>query len=299
MASKTQELQQKVCQRFGWSLVYTKLEDSRWKAEVVTGLLVSDGKEDNHKHTFITGESYEEDKEGKYEVSKLALEGLAEDIAAREALPAMELTQVFASTLKDLPILDSQDPATWERFWNNPPNVVGIDTEGNKISPPVLVQIATMDYVILETPQKSLSDDLVRLLKDDNIAKVFCDNFAHKDKVCLGLSVEKDPLAHTKPPIVDLESLSMKSLGPVKTARGLGRIVALTMPELGVRIEKPKVAKQGMKARFKNIARFAMIEQGKQKPLRGLSDLRQREQQYAALDAWCTLMVYTRIPSQQ
>jgi hypothetical protein len=174
---------------------------------------------------------------------------------------------------------------------------VGIDAEGNGISPPVLVQIATLEYVILETPRKSLSPDLKRLLRDINITKVFCDNFAHKDKRCLGLPVlsSNDTEAYTKPPILDLESLSMQLLGPVKSARGLGRIVALFIPELNVRIEKPKNATGGMKARFSNVAKFALIEQGKRKPLRGLSDLTTGEQEYAALDAWCTLMVYERI----
>jgi hypothetical protein len=290
MASRTQELQQKVCQRFGWSLVFTKLDDGKWQAEIITGL------GEHQKHTYVTEESFEEDKHGKSAVSAIALHGLTEEIVTWEALPIRELTQVFSAILAHLPILDSKDPRTWERFWSAPPKAVGIDAEGNGISPPVLVQIATLDFVILETPRKTLSRDLKRLLGDDSITKVFCDNFSHKDKQCLGLPVLPNTAgAYTKPPIVDLESLSMQILGPVKTARGLGRIAALSMPELNVRIEKPKNATGGMKARFSNIAKFALIEQGKMKPLRGLGDLTTGEQEYAALDAWCTLKVYERL----
>jgi len=249
-----------------------------------------------NQRTFVTESSFEEDKDGKAAVSELVLEELAAEIAKREALPTKELVQVFESTHGKLELLDSKNPTTWKRFWNDPPSVVGIDTEGNSISPPVLIQVSTNDYAILETPRRTLSDDLMRLLQDDSITKVFCDNFAHKDKKCLGLPVLKgDPAAYKTPPIVDLESLAMDCLGPVKTPRGLGRIVALTMPELQVRIEKPKAAKGDIKARFANIGRFTLIEQGKAKPLRGLSDLKPKEQQYAALDAWYTLQAYRRI----
>lgn len=287
----TQDLQQKVCQKFGWSLVYSKDEtDGTWRAEIAMGL------GDDQKRTFVTSEPFQEEKEGKAAVSMLAIEGLASEIAAWEALPARELMQVFESTIMKMELLDSHDPSTWARFWADPPKVVGIDTEGNQIAPPVLVQIATCEYVILETPRTSLSEDLERLLREDSIIKVFCDNFSHKDKKSLGLPVDKEhPGIYTVPPIVDLESLASQRLGPVKVARGLGRIAALTMPELKVRIEKPKAAKGGMKGRFANISRFALIEQGKVKPLRGLFDLKLQEQQYAALDAWCTLEVYHRI----
>lgn len=305
--SPTQDLQQKVCQKFGWSLVYSKADKNNegasgtddsspssgycWRADIVTGLGSDQTK------TFVTSEPFKDEKEGKAAVSALAMEGLASEVAAWEALPAQELMQVYESTISSMELLDSYNRnSSWLRFWKDPPKVVGIDTEGNQIAPPVLVQIATEDYVILETPRKIISKDLERLLQDDSIVKVFCDNFAHKDKKSLGLPIEEEtPQRYTLPPIVDLESLASKYLGPVKVARGLGKIVALTMAEPRVRIEKPKVAKGAMKGRFSNISRFAMIEQGKAKPLRGLFDLKPQEQQYAALDAWCTLQVYQRI----
>ncbi len=286
----TQDLQQKVCQKYGWSLMYSKNDtNGYWRADIVTGW--------NSTKTFLTEESLEGGKEGKAAVSVLALQGLTSEIAHQESLPAKELSQVFQSTISQLELLDSQNPRTWERFWKDPPKAVGIDTEGNSISPPVLVQISTLEFCILETPQTTLSLNLQRLLQDDAITKVFCDNFGHKDKIALGLLVqkEKDPELYMRPPIVDLESLAAKHLGPVSTARGLGKIVSMTMPELQVRIEKPLNGKQGMKGRFTNISRFVLIEQGKAKPLRSMNNLSLKEQQYAALDAWCTLAVYVRL----
>jgi hypothetical protein len=47
--------------------------------------------------------------------------------------------------------------------------------------------------------------------------------------------------------------------------------------------------------RFKDVARFSMIEQGKAPPLKSIHDLKKKEQQYAALDAWCTLQAYKRL----
>ena len=51
--------------------------------------------------------------------------------------------------------------------------------------------------------------------------------------------------------------------------------------------------------RYKNIGRFALIEQGKARPLRGVDDLSEREQQYCALDSWCTLQAYLSIMKKQ
>jgi hypothetical protein len=310
----TQDLQQKVCQKYGWSLVYSKTNNNdddeegatscSWRADIGMGLTTTgnsnepNNNNNNNKRTFVTSDSYKDEKEGKAAVSQLVLDGLASEITEREAVPVKDLMQVFEQTIStQIELLDSSHASTWTRFWDDSPTIVGIDTEGNQISPPVLVQISTEEYVILETPRTSLSADLERLLGDDSIVKVFCDNFSHKDKKSLGLVVDKDhpPETYSLPPIVDLESLASIHLGPVKVARGLGRIVALTMPELNVRIEKPRVAKGTTKGRFSSVSRFALIEQGKTKPLRGLSDLKPREQQYAALDAWCTLQVYHRI----
>ncbi|KAG7365535.1 3'-5' exonuclease [Nitzschia inconspicua] len=294
--SPTQQLQQTICQKFGWSCIYQRNESTgTWTVTVSPGMY--------QKRTFTTQDTYVDDKTGekagKADVSTMALEALQESIARMESVPIQELTQVFASI--PLTLLDSFDARTWTRFWKDPPTVVGIDTEGNQISPPVLVQVAFGDTVILETPRPNgaLSKDMERLLRDDGITKVFCDNFAHKDKRCLGIGTttnqNEGSTDYTVPPIVDIEMLAMEPLGYVKSPRGLGRLVTLTMPEMNVRIEKPKDSKGTSKGRFANINRFARIEQGKAKPLRGLWDLSHKEQTYAALDAWCTLKVYQQL----
>jgi hypothetical protein len=228
----------------------------------------------------------------------LALDGLADAMQQEESKPICELSQAFPNA--PLTIYDSHDPTTWKRFWEHPPTIVGIDTEGNQISPPVLAQIATEDYTILEiSKNKNVSDNLQRLLNDDSIVKVFCDNFSHRDKLCLGLPVSKEESSSSdyfaKPPIVDLEVMALQLLGPVKVPRGLSKIINLSMAEMKVRIEKPKLQKGNIQGRFAKIGRFALIEQGKAKPLKGLSDLSQEEQHYAALDAWCTLQAYKRL----
>ncbi len=69
--------------------------------------------------------------------------------------------------------------------------------------------------------------DLRRVLADDTIVKVFCDNFSHHDKTSLGLPTPSDM---TTGPIVDLEFLAAKLMGATKVARGLPRIVSRAMP---------------------------------------------------------------------
>jgi hypothetical protein len=317
----TQELQQKVCQKYGWSIEFGSSSSSSsssnnnddddvdgyciYHVTVITGF---DGppKRFAASHPTDKMKIIKDEKAAKSAVSALALEGLAAEIQREEAKPVRELVHVFSAEERDLDIQDSQLASTWDRFWAHPrPSVVGIDIEGNQISPPVLVQIATNDYVILEVPQKSkggLSQNIQRLLQDDSITKVFCDNFSNKDKKSLGMALltlpEKDDF--TTPPIVDLEFMAMELLGPVKVARGLGKLTTMCMPELGVRIEKPKNPKGGkIYGRLSRIGRFALIEQGKAKPLRGLFDLSKEEQHYAALDAWITLQIYHRLQEKK
>jgi hypothetical protein len=280
----TQELAQKVCQRYGWSAVFDKDRDDGhyWTCTVTVGF--------NDKRRFISEDTSSLDseagrKQGTAAASQTALEGLKEEIEREEAKPVKELVQVF---FEKIDIYESNQE-NWEYFWKHKPAMVGIDTEGNQISPPVLVQISTDEYTIIEVPQAGrLSKDLSRLLSDDSIVKVFCDNFSHKDKLSLGLT--EIPADLTVGHIVDLEAIAAKLLGPVKVARGLSRIVTLSMPELSVQIRKPKA-----KGRMANVGRFCWIEQGKAPPLKSMYDLSTKELQYAALDAWCTLQAYKRM----
>ncbi len=301
MGASTQDLQQKVCHKYGWAYHYEKDSNGHWYVEVVVGMNI------NHKYRFTSpNNSSNKATKGKLQttkqkdqyvkaekdiVSTMALESLAPHIEQEEAKRCCQLSEVFPNPIQ---IYDStaNNGAIWEHFWNNAPQVVGIDTEGNQTSPPVLVQISTSAYTILEVPtNKTLSPNITRLIHDNNITKIFCDNFSHADKIALGMDLPSNLTNFTHPPIIDLEVLSAHLFGSTKVARGLSKIISMSMPELNVRIVKPRNTNQ----RFKNIGRFALIEQGKARPLRGLYDLSQREQQYCALDSWCTLHAYLRI----
>lgn len=275
-----QALEQKVCQRYGWSFHYHKNKEGYWACDIQTEL--------NSVHHFVSDEKTSDSKDGQKKgiaaVSHLALEGLNEEIKKQEEKPIKELTEVFP---KPIDIYESTQD-NWNYFWNHKPDVVGVDTEGNNISPPVLVQIATASYTIFEVPRRNgLSQNVNRLLKDNSIIKVFCDNFAHKDKKSLGLVELPEDL--TTGPIIDLEDVASKYYGPVKVARGLSRVVTLAMPELTVRIQK-----SNKKGRLAKIGRFSSIEQGREPTIRSIYDLSSEERQYAALDAFCTLQTYER-----
>lgn len=299
----TQELAQQVCQRYGWSAVIEKCHEDgsphygKWTCTVTLGL--------HEKRTFVCEDctSPEDDdtvegrKEGIRQASRVALEGLRDDITRQQAKPVQSLSDIFPTPID---VYESNDE-NWNYFWQHKPAVVGIDVEGNQISPPILVQISTDDYTILEVPShQTISKHLQRLLQDTTIVKVFCDNFSHKDKQSLGLvqqSSSDQGADYTTGHIVDLEALASQYLGPVKVPRGLSKIVALILPECqDVLIGKPTSARE----RFQNntIQRFALMEQGKKPRLQSLRQLSRAEQQYAALDSWCTLRAYQSLRQQ-
>jgi len=335
-----QTLSQKICQKYGWASRFTKDPEElggRWSCHVTVVI--------HDERTFTSQNTSPEDteegkKQGMAAAAQSAVAGLVEEVAKQEAKPHLELTQVFPPfnpKKQNIPestalfVIRGSSPPNWSKYiWSNKPKVVGIDTEGNQhSSPPVLVQIATDDCVLLEITSlngNQLSANLQRLLDDPEITKVFCDNYAHHDKRALGLLPPTEPsdstnihddtttdatttngannnsatkvpgevksMDFTTPPIVDLEALSAKILGPVKTARGLSRIVSLSMPELEVVIGKPP---GGTKGRFKTIGKFTLIDQGKAPPLLALRNLSRRDQHYAAVDAWATLQAYKRL----
>eukprot|EP00613_Pedinella_sp_CCMP2098_P074870 CAMPEP_0171933554 /NCGR_PEP_ID=MMETSP0993-20121228/31357_1 /TAXON_ID=483369 /ORGANISM="non described non described, Strain CCMP2098" /LENGTH=307 /DNA_ID=CAMNT_0012574103 /DNA_START=17 /DNA_END=940 /DNA_ORIENTATION=+ len=72
-------------------------------------------------------------------------------------------------------------PQAWQQLREGRPQRVGIDTEGIQMTPPLLVQVAYRDarsgkvVVILEAPRGGrLSPDMVALLGDESVTKVFC-----------------------------------------------------------------------------------------------------------------------------
>jgi hypothetical protein len=319
MTSATQEFKQKVCQKYGWSAQFDVDTNGRWFVDVTVGLndtrryvaeTVIDGastvpQQQSQPETDPKGNDNKSGTEGIKRQAKLgieaasrvALQGLTGRIEHEESKPQKELCQVFHYV--ELPIYDSLDPKTWHYFWNHKPSMVGIDTEGNQQSPPVLIQIALDDYSILEVPQQGqISSNLYQLLRDPTITKTFCDS-TNRDKLSLGIasSPQQDDSGvssgdhHTTTTsssstygrstigldlpssIVDLELLAAQVLGPVKVARGVARIATLSMPELAVSIQKPKQGKGSLQGRYSRINRYAMIEQGKAPPLNGLHEL--------------------------
>lgn len=271
MGSATQTLTQSVCQKYGWGIEYGADEDTgQWIVDVFHGI----GKYNRYTAPIPNG-----DKKGKAAVSEIALRGLKEIIEKEESKRTISMNDIFPEPIT---ILDSYSENCWERFWNDPPACVGVDAEGNQISPPVLVQISTENYTILEVPLNGrLSNDLQRLLNTESIIKIFCDNFSNRDKKCLGLNMvfedgknEKDGQHMNssktngkcdrsfvnKPSVVDIEILAWDLFGPTRVPRGLSKLISLCMPELNVRIEKQG---KSLKQRYKNIGKFARIEQGK------------------------------------
>jgi hypothetical protein len=167
----THELDQSVCHRYGWSAEYEYVPNVGWVCTVTVGL--------NDRREFVSNNMVSTDpKAGKTAAATAALQGLREEIDRLESMPHRELSEVFT---QPIPIYES-NRANWTYFWNHKPKIVGIDTEGNRSYPPILVQVATEDYCILEVPSHDISKDLMRLLADQEIIKVFCDNLSHKDK---------------------------------------------------------------------------------------------------------------------
>jgi hypothetical protein len=259
---------------------------------------------------------------GKQEMALIVKEDLAIDIATMESLPMVLIQDAFLKP----PEIYSGTFSTWDYFWQHKPTHVGVDVEGHplnfKSQAPVLVQVATLDYVILDIQRDGrLSDNLVKLLKDDSIVKILCDSPNHSDKKSLRLishdhppgvassntrsggrngshsqsnrqvndSEKIDALEYTEGSIIDLEAYASLHLGPLR-GRGLARILTLSMPEMQARFFKPPGKE--------SCARFWMIQQGRAPPICRLADLTREEQEYAAWDAWCTLYAYERLRDQ-
>lgn len=267
--SPIQQLNQGVAHRFGWSITFNT---AGTKVEVVTA-----------KKVFLF------EGENKATTAANALKGLEDLIKVEESKEIQELHQVFRN--QPIDIYESNEE-NWEYFWNHKPAIVGIDTEGNNVRPPLLVQIATQDYAILEVPVESLSCDIERLLKDHSVVKVFCDNFSHKDKGSLGLEVKSDE-EYLKGSILDVECMVAEVYGKVSVARGLSKILDLIEPKQSVRIGKPR----NDKGHRKDIGRFTWIEQGKAPRIQSVYDLTNKERRYAVLDAWCTLHAFEKLRS--
>lgn len=294
----TQELENNVCRQFGWSARYfivrsdDQTKDGCWAVKIKMGL----DREKTFVSTDRSNDSNKYRKQGKKAAALVALEGLHDDIQRELIKPIVGLKEAVGPLMAgtSLRVCESSDEV-WNKFWRNPPDAVGIDTEGNALSPPVLVQIATDDKIILEAPNASgLSWNLVQLLFDDSIVKVFCDSRSQRDKKSLGLVPSVPglvlPLHTDNGPVVDIEVLADERMGAASVERGLSKLLALIMPELGVRVTKESGAK-----RLKDIEIFVDIEQGLRPPLRSIHEITKEQQNYAALDAWCTLQIWRQL----
>ena len=168
----------------------------------------------------------------------------------------------------------------WRALRRTSPKVVGIDTEGVQHVPPLLVQIAYRDastgrtFVILEAPRDGrMSQELVDLLADSTVAKVFCD--AASDTDALGTIVTN---------VQDIQSIAERDFEGSKKM-GLGA--------LGSKF----VFEGGCKKNAKGWKFFAFL---KERPLAPWPSLVRDAGlcRYAAADAWMTLAVFEQMQSK-
>jgi hypothetical protein len=272
-------LEQRVCQKLGWSVRYWREagEAGCWAAEVCTGVAARVRFSSADTSSATTEEGV---KKGRREAAAAAMEGLGTALAAELAKPEVSMEAALGPHFRERVRVASAEG--WQEFWAARPSVVGVDVEGNRQSPPCLVQIATESLVILEAPASAgkLSPDLSRLLADETITKIFCDH-SGSDRRCLGL-------LQSCAAVVELEELANALVGESKVARGLARILTLGYASArGVRVVKDS---HGASQLF-----FGAIEQGLRRQLRGVQDIPPRVQEYAALDAWATLLAWVHL----
>jgi hypothetical protein len=283
----------KLCQQFGWSSFYHRDGEGYWSVEVRCG----PGRD---ALVFASANASKDNtnkgkKEGHRAAAAVALKGLSHEVERERAIPTLPLKEACGTHFaKRVRIVESND-AAWSEFWSSPPTVVGVDVEGNGQSPPCLVQIATATTVIIEAPvsnameggMRALSVNLQRLLADDTIVKVFCDSRTEADKKCLELTI---PVDMTMGTVVDIECISAKRMGHGPSRdRGLARIFSevYTLPKAGVRVSKP--------GGYSEVKRFTRIEKGWLPQLESVWELSKTELEYAALDAWITLLAWVHL----
>lgn len=228
---------EQLCGLFGWGRKIFYDAESGWIAQVTCGK--------GETYRIETHEHHERTKKGEKAGRAAAaaqavkeLQPLAERTLAQAPVA---LEDVFDSAGFQAEIRESC-PSIWSDFWaalnareaaDGGPRAVGVGTEGNDgQGPPKLVQVALQDIVILELPRQSagggLSPELVQLLSDATVTKVFCDSAAHKDIHSLGLRLDS-------PGVVELEQLATDLFGKTSASRGLAKIAGLA---LGKRVEK-------------------------------------------------------------
>tara|TARA_B110000977_G_scaffold80890_1_gene108288 strand:+ start:57444 stop:58397 length:954 start_codon:yes stop_codon:yes gene_type:complete len=296
--SPKQELEQGLCGKFGWSSRYFRDETHsppRWAVEVRWGI--------GSRGRVFTSEDTSEDsidgrKKGHAAAAVVALAGLQELHIIEEfsVKPTHTVEEQFGGWFESsCQVVDGGQSDSWKYFWQCSPKLVGIDVEGNGSAPPVLVQVCVETSVqtgtsfgntlcILEIPSANpgggLSVDLQRLLRNDDIIKVFCDGTANADKRSLVINENE-----IRRDIVDLESLSTSIAGSTSVPRGLARVVNLAWPDSNTRVIKDSKDKS-------SVHYFVAIQDGRKPPPRRVSDMPPAITKYAAMDAWLTLLGY-------
>ena len=283
--SPKQELEQGICGQHGWSSRYFQDGASRWCVEVrwgagqrEGGIFVSDDVSDAGSKAGV--------KKGHAAAATVAIAGLRDIVDAANSKPTQTIEEAYGAHF-DSTCSVMSGPEGWAKLWEMNPTYVAIDVEGNQVTPPVLVQVCVStvnggSLCLLETPNiEGLSDDMIRLLRDDRIVKIICDGTSGADRRSLGIDVDLDNQ-------VDLEDITSSLMGATGVQRGLARILNLAWPHQPVRVTKDPKDK-------KSVFFFAAIEQGKKPRLKGLDEIPDRIRRYAAMDAWCTWMAYLKL----
>ena len=280
--SPKQELEQGICGQHGWSSRYFQDGASKWCVEVRWGagprngrVFVSDDESDAGSKPGV--------KKGHAAAATVAIAGLRDIVDAANSKPTQTIEEAYGAHF-DSTCSVMSGPEGWAKLWEMNPTYVAIDVEGNQVTPPVLVQVCVStvnggSLCLLETPNiEGLSDDMIRLLRDDRIVKIICDGTSGADRRSLGIDVDLDNQ-------VDLEDITSSLMGATGVQRGLARILNLAWPHQPVRVTKDPKDK-------KSVFFFAAIEQGKKPRLKGLDEIPDRIRRYAAMDAWCTMMAF-------
>ena len=222
-------------------------------------------------------------KKGHAAAATVAIAGLRDIVDAANSKPTRTIEEAYGAHFDSMCVVMS-GPEGWAKLWEMNPTYVAIDVEGNQVTPPVLVQVCVStvnggSLCLLETPNiEGLSDDMIRLLRDDRIVKIICDGTSGADRRSLGIDVDLDNQ-------IDLEDITSSLMGATGVQRGLARILNLAWPQNVVRVTKDQRDKS-------SVFFFAAIEQGKKPRLKGLDEIPGRIRRYAAMDAWCTMKAY-------
>jgi hypothetical protein len=285
---------------YGWGTRFFKDDETGvWAVEVCRGASRQVFASDDTSFDSIKGR-----KIGHRAAAEAALAGLEDAVRLEKCMRQMSLADVITPHFRQHVRVCESNDATWDVFWADPPHVVGVDVEGNQQHPPCLVQVATPTLVILEAPSRrgpvyGMSPNLKRLLADKSIVKVFCDS-TQRDRQSLGMTEREDehdellrairglPAPAKRADVVELESIASEHIGASPSARGLARIFSAfySAPKAQIRVFKPDDGAT---------VRFQAIEQGLAPQLNGVDDLTDEEREYAAIDAWVTLVTWAHV----